>query len=106
MFGNLKNKVGDVADLKKYASPHALLSLAGSRQRSSQHTPGVQSPPISLSRHSRQDSNASLSSLQNVPLSPTSNSADNGYEGSLSTLEEKVKITYTFELVFMYFKLN
>ena len=67
MFGNLKNKIGDVADLKKYASPQVLSSLSGSRQRSSQHTPGSRTP---LSRHSRQPSITSLSGLQATSVSP------------------------------------
>ena len=74
MFGNLKNKIGDVADLKKLTSPQALASMAGSRQRSSQHTPGSLTP---RSRHSRQASTASLQGLglaASPPRSPTDSS--------------------------------
>lgn len=65
MFGNLKSKLGDVADLKKYASPQVLSSLTGSRQRSAQHTPGAHTP--SQLHHSRHPSNTSLSSIGNPP---------------------------------------
>ncbi|KAL7648713.1 UNVERIFIED_CONTAM: hypothetical protein RMT77_000620 [Armadillidium vulgare] len=59
MFGNLKGKLGEITDLKKYSAPQVLSSLTGSRQRSTQHTPGSQTP--NLSKHSRQASDASLS---------------------------------------------
>lgn len=68
MFGNLKKKVGDVTDLKKLSSPQSLsgVSVASSRQRSNQQTPGTQTPG---SRHSRQASTASLQGL-GLPISP------------------------------------
>ncbi|CAL4184413.1 unnamed protein product, partial [Meganyctiphanes norvegica] len=68
MFGNLKKKVSDVADLKKLSSPQSLsgVSVASSRQRSNQQTPGTQTP---RSRHSRQASTASLQGL-GLPISP------------------------------------
>lgn len=47
MFGNLKNKIGEVADLKKYATPQNLAnSLLGSRQRSGTITPYVGTPSV------------------------------------------------------------
>lgn len=73
MFVNLKSKIGDVADLKKLTSPQALTSLSGSRQRSSQHTPGSLTP---RSRHSRQASTASLQAV-GLPISPPQSPADN-----------------------------
>ncbi|XP_066960293.1 golgin subfamily A member 1-like isoform X1 [Macrobrachium rosenbergii] len=73
MFGNLKNKIGDVTDLKKLTSPQALASMAGgSRQRSSTHTPGSMTP---RSRHSRQASTASLQGL-GLPISPPRSPTD------------------------------
>ncbi|XP_037785088.1 golgin subfamily A member 1-like isoform X2 [Penaeus monodon] len=79
MFGNLKSKLGDVTDLKKLSSPQALTSAAGgSRQRSSQHTPGSLTP---RSRHSRQASTASLQGL-GLPISPPHSPSDQN--GSLN----------------------
>lgn len=55
MFGNLKDKLGGVADLKKYAAPQNLAnSLMGSRQRSGTQTPSVPaSPAVPLNQNSR-----------------------------------------------------
>ncbi|XP_042892075.1 golgin subfamily A member 1-like isoform X2 [Penaeus japonicus] len=79
MFGNLKSKLGDVTDLKKLSSPQALASASsGSRQRSSQHTPGSLTP---RSRHSRQASTASLQGL-GLPISPPHSPSDQN--GSLN----------------------
>lgn len=79
MFGNLKSKLGDVTDLKKLSSPQALTSAAGgSRQRSSQHTPGTLTP---RSQHSRQASTASLQGL-GLPISPPHSPSDQN--GSLN----------------------
>ncbi|XP_042204690.1 golgin subfamily A member 1-like isoform X3 [Homarus americanus] len=72
MFVNLKSKIGDVTDLKKLSSPQALASVSGSRQRSSQHTPGSLTP---RSRHSRQASTASLQAV-GLPISPPQSPTD------------------------------
>ncbi|XP_068222600.1 golgin subfamily A member 1-like isoform X2 [Palaemon carinicauda] len=91
MFGNLKNKIGDVTDLKKLTSPQALASMAGgSRQRSSTHTPGSITP---RSRHSRQASTASLQGLGlpiSPPRSPTDSSEITANHDRIQELEREV----------------
>ena len=83
MFGNLKNKLGEAADLKKYAAPQSIVnSLMGSRQRSGTHTPSVPASPMvsmkssaSTGHSANQHSSGSvtpLPSFSHSPLSPAS----------------------------------
>ncbi|KAK7077486.1 hypothetical protein SK128_024884, partial [Halocaridina rubra] len=91
MFGNLKSKIGDVADLKKLTSPQALSSIGvGSRQRSAQHTPGSLTP---RSRHSRQPSTASLQGIGlplSPPKSPVNTNEHRGFSEKIQELEREV----------------
>nr|XP_053634574.1 uncharacterized protein LOC128690044 isoform X2 [Cherax quadricarinatus] len=91
MFMNLKSKIGDATDLKKLASPQALASVGGSRQRSSQHTPGTLTP---RSRHSRQASTASLQTLGSTigspPLSPTQHEGTTDGHDRVEELEREI----------------
>jgi len=82
MFGNLKNKLGEAADLKKYAAPQNLVnSLMGSRQRSGNQTPSIvpASPSVGRQQATSGSSNKQISgavtplpSVSHSPLSPAS----------------------------------
>ncbi|KAF2360717.1 hypothetical protein FHG87_008525 [Trinorchestia longiramus] len=105
MFGNLKNKLEGVADLKKYAAPQNLAnSLMGSRQRSGSQTPSIPASPavpLNSNPHSTGASNTvpaqsqangnrkgaptSLPSISHSPLSAAS-SRSHSRETSLTSL--------------------